>query len=180
LDYSQFRALYLLVPYVGKCVVFSKFRPVLPPRKAVSPKLALEFASPAEFPRPAGYLDLAVPFVGSFENVKDGGELRVSDLDDTNLYREEGKRVHSVLVEPTDCGQMLVSKALCDPHDDFGFQASQVGEDLAQVLKVGPFQLILNEDTVISLRNTGNDVSPIRANTHLLTFQLQFDSQLDR
>ena len=113
---------------------------------------------------------MTIPLIRSFKNVKDGCELRVSDLDDTNLDSEKGKRVHCVLVKPTDGGEMLIPKVFGDPDDDLGFQAGEVGEDLAQVLKISPFKLILYEHTVTCLWNSSYEVGPIRPNVHFLAF----------
>ena len=55
---------------------------------------------------------------------------------------------------------MLVIEAFGYPDNNFGIQASEVCEDLAQVLKVCILQLVFDEDAFITMQNSGYNVCP--------------------
>ncbi len=71
---------------------------------------------------------------------------------------------------------MLLVELLGDPDHDLGLQAGQVGEDLAQVLQVCIFQLVLDEHASAICRLVGNDVGAVGAHVDFATLKLQIDS----
>ncbi len=84
-----------------------------------------------------------------------------------------------MLIQPADRGKMGFIKVFGDPHDDLCFETGKVSEYLPEVLKVGVLQLILDEHASVILRNTRNDVSPVRAYRYLCAFKFKIrDAQL--
>ena len=47
---------------------------------------------------------------------------------------------------------MLWAKRFCNPDHLFGTDTGRIGKDLAQMLVVGLFQLIFNDDLIVTIR----------------------------
>ena len=91
------------------------------PNSEMVPKCSPKLTRFAEFTGLTVLLNLAVPFVGAFENFEYRGELRVSNSHNAHLQGKEGERGHCMLVEPANGREVLIPKTFGDPNNDLGF-----------------------------------------------------------
>ena len=83
-----------------------------------------------EFAASVDLLGLTLPLVRALEYIKHRRRLRISDANDLQLDRKEGKRILRMFVQPPYCGQMGFIETGRDPNDDLGVQTGQIGEHL--------------------------------------------------
>ena len=135
------------------------------PRSEMRPEITPKFTNLAQ---PGSFLHLAIPFVGTLQNIENGCELRIPDSDNIHLHRKECERIRRMLVQPAYCGKVILAEVHGNPHRDPVLETGQIGENLPQVLEVGASQLIFDNDQIVYLSevivecNSGYNVSPIR------------------
>ena len=80
----------------------------------------------------------------------DDGELRcrygvVPDADRFELDKVEGDVTRCVFIEPIDGAAMFFSRLWRNPNGPVGVKVGEVGQDLAEVVVVGLFELVLDD-----------------------------------
>ena len=94
----------------------------------------------------------ACPLVGRLNHVEPRCHLGVSDAPDFDFDKEERTLVISVFIQPFNCFSVFIASSCNDPDDNFSILARSVRDDLAEVVVIGVFKLILNDDSTVGAR----------------------------
>lgn len=99
----------------------------------------------------------------------------IPDRPQLDLDEKEAEIVVGVLVEPFYGLSVLVAGARDHPHDHFGAFPGGVGDDLAQVVVVGVFELVLDDHLATHAGFLGVDVEIERPNGRLSFYELELN-----
>ena len=69
---------------------------------------------------------------------------------------------------------VLFRKLLCNPDEDSGFEPGGIGEHLPEVVVVGLFELVLDDDLAVGGCVRGNDVGGVGADCCLHPVEFEF------
>lgn len=62
------------------------------------------------------------------------------------------KNTIGVFIQPFDRLSALIARSCDNPDDNFGVLASSVRDDFAEVVVIGVFKLVLNDDSTVGAR----------------------------
>ena len=129
-----------------------------------------------------GHRGVLVPAAGPHHLAKPRLEFRGSfSPDDLDPYAVEPDPLAGPCVEPMQGVGELPPELGRDPHRDVGIEPGRVGEQLAEMLEVARFQLVLDRHqhvAAVLAARLRQDVEGVRADRRLLTDLLQRQPQL--
>lgn len=91
-------------------------------------------------------LYLFCPVIGAFHHIELGSRRGVVNFPELNLKKKKTYLLIRMLIEPLDSLTMFVARPLDNPDDNLGIFPGRIGDDLAQMIVVGIFKLIFNNN----------------------------------
>jgi len=171
------------IPMVGGCLAFvERYPPFDQHFVEHSPKFQTFVLRFIQFRVVGKCFQLLGKIVGLFNDIEIWGGFGISDGISMDFNQEEGYIGICMFVQPFDGAFVFLFGFGHNPDDHGGIQSRGVGDDFAQVVIVGGFQLIFNEHILAGDFILADDIAAVTAHIllclHIGERQVQFLAEL--